>query len=67
MSPEESRGAELLLEPDTNPAADAYQNALCETGFPFTSFEVDDSGREFQRVSALGVKLTGEPFEMGIV
>jgi len=34
MSPEEPHGAQLLLEPDANPAADAYQNAFYETGFP---------------------------------
>ncbi|MET7641330.1 VOC family protein [Streptomyces sp. NPDC005438] len=64
VSPE---GAELLLEPDGHPAVGPYQRALAEDGIPAASFAVDDVPEEFRRLSALGVRFTQEPLEMGAV
>jgi hypothetical protein len=36
-------------------------------GIPFTSFAVEDVGREFERLSGLGVRFTQEPAVMGPV
>ena len=63
----EGGGAELSLEPNANPAAKAYQEALFEQGIPVTAFEVDDMDLEFQRLSALGVAFTTNPTDAGPV
>jgi catechol 2,3-dioxygenase-like lactoylglutathione lyase family enzyme len=66
-SPEEPDGTELLLEPDEHPAAKPFKEALVADGIPFTSFAVDDIGREFGRMRELGVRFTQEPADMGTV
>jgi catechol 2,3-dioxygenase-like lactoylglutathione lyase family enzyme len=58
---------ELSLEPNANPAARTYQDALFRQGIPATAFEVDDIETEFQRLSDLGVVFTGEPTKAGPV
>lgn len=63
----EGGDAELSLEPNANPAAKAYQEALFEQGIPITAFEVDDMAFEFQRLSALGVAFTTNPTNAGPV
>jgi len=63
----EGGDAELSLEPNVNPAAKAYQEALFEQGIPITAFEVDDMDLEFQRLSALGVAFTTNPTDAGPV
>jgi len=47
---------ELSLEPNANPAAKAYQEALLAQGIPITAFEVDDIGAEVARLEGLGVR-----------
>lgn len=58
---------ELTLEPNANPAAKAYQEALFEQRIPLTAFEVDDIKAEFQRLRAMGVEFTTEPMQAGPV
>jgi catechol 2,3-dioxygenase-like lactoylglutathione lyase family enzyme len=58
---------ELSLEPNDNPAAKAYQDALMAQGIPATAFQVDDIQREVSRLKAAGVKFTLEPTAMGPV
>jgi predicted enzyme related to lactoylglutathione lyase len=58
---------ELSLEPNVNPAARAYQQALLEQGIPATAFEVDDIAVEFERLKQLGVQFTGPPKQAGPV
>ncbi|MEP1216454.1 MAG: VOC family protein [Marinobacter sp.] len=58
---------ELTLEPNANPAAKAYQEALFGQGIPLTAFEVDDVKAEFQRLRAKGVEFTTEPMQAGPV
>ncbi len=67
VSPDEPNGTELLLEPNVNPAAKTYQQALFEQGIPLTAFAVDDIQSEFARMKALGVKFAQEPTQMGPV
>ncbi len=67
VSPEAPDGVELLLEPNSHPAAQAYQQALVADGIPATSFAVDDVQAEFDRLSAQGVRFVQPPTEMGPV
>lgn len=67
VSSEGHDDVELVLEPDNNPAAKAYQSALLEQGIPATAFEVDDVDAEHQRLEAKGVAFTQGPKDMGPV
>ena len=67
VSPQDPDGTELLLEPDSHPAAGPFKDALVADGLPATSFGVDDVNAEFHRLQALGVRFTQEPLEMGPV
>ena len=67
VSPEDPDGVELLLEPDQHPAAKPLKEALVADGVPFTQFAVDDVHKEYERLTALGVRFTQEPLEMGPV
>jgi catechol 2,3-dioxygenase-like lactoylglutathione lyase family enzyme len=67
VSPDAPDGVELLLEPDEHPAAKPFKAALVEDGIPFTSFAVDDIGREYERLRGLGVQFTQPPTAMGPV
>jgi catechol 2,3-dioxygenase-like lactoylglutathione lyase family enzyme len=65
VSPEAPDGTELLLEPDSHPAAKPFKAALVDDGIPFTSFAVDDATAEFERLSVKGVRFTQEPLDIG--
>ena len=65
VSPEAPDGVELVLEPDEHPAARPFKEALVADGIPFTSFAVDDVHKEYERLTALGVRFTQEPTQMG--
>lgn len=65
VSPEGPDDIELLLEPNENPAAKAYQKALHEQGIPLTAFAVDDIHKEYERMKKLGVAFRSEPQQMG--
>jgi len=67
VSPEDPDGTELVLEPDSHPAAKPFKAALVSDGIPFSAFAVDDVRTEFDRLRALGVEFTQEPAEMGPV
>jgi catechol 2,3-dioxygenase-like lactoylglutathione lyase family enzyme len=67
VSPEDPDGTELVLEPDVHPAARPFKDALVADGIPFTSFAVDDVQREFERLTAVGVRFAREPTQMGPV
>jgi catechol 2,3-dioxygenase-like lactoylglutathione lyase family enzyme len=67
VSPEDPDGVELVLEPDAHPAARPFKEALFRDGIPAASFAVDDVGREFERLRALGVEFTREPTAAGPV
>ena len=65
VSPEEPDGTELLLEPDSHPAAGPFKRALVEDGIPFTSFAVADVHAEYDRLRSLGVRFIQKPAAMG--
>jgi catechol 2,3-dioxygenase-like lactoylglutathione lyase family enzyme len=67
VSPQDTDGIELLLEPDEHPAARPFKEALVADGIPFTSFAVDDVAAETGRLQRLGVRFTQEPARMGPV
>ena len=65
VSPEGPGDIELLLEPNDNPAAKAYQQALHEQGIPLNSFAVDDIEHEHQRLRKLSVHFAVGPTTAG--
>jgi len=67
VSPQDPDGTELLLEPDSHPAAGPFKEALVADGLPATSFAVDDVNAEFRRLQGLGVRFLQEPLEAGPV
>lgn len=66
-SPGDPEGVQLLLEPDSHPAAKPFKAALKADGIPYTSFAVDDVHAEHARLSAAGVHFTQPPTAMGQV
>jgi predicted enzyme related to lactoylglutathione lyase len=64
VSPDEPDGVELLLEPNSNPAAQAYQKSLLEQNIPATAFQTDDIHAEVERMKKLGAIFTMEPTQM---
>lgn len=67
VSPEGPTDVELLLEPNDNPAAKTFQQALFDQGIPATSFAVADIYQEYERMITLGVAFRSEPTPMGAV
>ena len=65
VSPEEPEGAQLLLEPNDNPAAKTFQEAVFKQGIPLASFAVEDVQGECKRLKGLGVAFSMEPTETG--
>jgi predicted enzyme related to lactoylglutathione lyase len=65
VSPEGPDGIELLLEPNDNPAAKTFQEALFKQGIPLTSFAVEDIQKEYERMKKLGVVFSMEPTKTG--
>jgi predicted enzyme related to lactoylglutathione lyase len=66
-SPEGPDDLELVLEPNSHPAAGAYQTALMKDGIPCTAFESTDIQAEVQRLKERGVAFTIEPTNAGLV
>ncbi|WKJ89286.1 VOC family protein [Methylomonas montana] len=58
---------ELVLEPNVNPVAKTYQEAIFRQGIPITAFEVEDIHAEFERLKGRGVIFTVEPTQTGPV
>ena len=67
VSPEGPDDIELLLEPNDNPAAKTYQQAIYAQGIAATSFAVDDIQKEYERMTALGVVFRTAPTPTGPV
>jgi predicted enzyme related to lactoylglutathione lyase len=66
-SPDNVNDLELVLEPNANPAAKQFQEAIFKQGIPITAFEVDDIRAEHERLKKLGVMFTMEPTNAGPV
>ncbi len=60
-SPEDPEGTGLLLEPNNNPIASAYQSGLYQSGLPCIVFAVDDIHKEYERLKQRGVVFKSEP------
>ena len=67
VSPDEPDGTQLVLEPDSNPAAKTFKKALHQQGIAFTAFEVTDIEKEYQRLKSIGVTFISEPKNAGPV
>jgi predicted enzyme related to lactoylglutathione lyase len=67
VSPDGHPDVELVLEPNANPAAKAYQASLLKQGIPITAFELDDIDGEAKRLKKAGVKFTMDPKDAGPV
>ena len=58
---------ELALEPNQNPAAKAFQEAMFKQGIPLTSFESTDLDADYERLTKRGVAFTQPPTVAGPV
>ena len=67
VSPEGPNDLELALEPNANPAGNAFQKAMFEQGIPIAAFESADIAAEVARLKKSGVVFTKEPARMGPV
>ena len=67
VSPEGPGDVELTLEPNANPAAKTFQEAMFAQSIPLAAFEVGDLADEYARLRAAGVAFTLEPTPMGPV
>ena len=67
VSPENTDGVELLLEPMGFEPARTYQRALFDAGIPSTAFGVSDITREFERLQKAGVVFKQPPTQTGPV
>ena len=65
VSPEDSEGAELSLEPNANPAGRQFQQAMFAQKIPLAAFEVGDLKMEVTRLRDRGVVFVTEPFDAG--
>ncbi len=64
VSSDDQEGTELLLEPNNNPTALAYQKGIFEQGIPAASFGVVDIQAEYTKLKERGVTFTMEPTKM---
>lgn len=60
-------GPELLLEPSSHKAVQAYKKALHKDGIPAASFEVSDLDGEYERLCKECVTFTLGPVDAGQV
>jgi catechol 2,3-dioxygenase-like lactoylglutathione lyase family enzyme len=67
VSPEGPDDMELLLEPNSHPAAKVFQQAIFKDGIPLTAFAVDDIEKEYERMHARGVVFKQKPTPAGPV
>jgi RNA polymerase sigma factor (sigma-70 family) len=65
VSPDAPEGTEILLEPLGFRPARVYQKALFEAGIPWTSFQVANAQREYERLAKLGVVFPTKPTSSG--
>lgn len=65
VSPDAPNGPQLLLEPNNNPAALAYQQAIFEQGIAIAAFGVDNVYDEHERLKNHGVVFNTDPTDVG--
>ena len=67
VSPEGGDDLQLALEPNANPAAKKFQEAMFAQGIPLAAFESKDIAAECARLKKAGVAFTMEPTNAGAV
>jgi len=67
VSPEGPDDLELSLEPNANPAAKAFQEAMFAQKIPLAAFETADLAADYARLTARHVAFIREPTRMGPV
>jgi catechol 2,3-dioxygenase-like lactoylglutathione lyase family enzyme len=67
VSPEGPDDVELSLEPNVNPAAKAFQEAMFAQKIPLAAFETTDLAADFARLKTRNVAFTREPTVTGPV
>lgn len=67
VSPEGPDDLELVIEPNANPAARTFQEAMFAQGIPVTAFEVADMEAEVARLDRHDVAFVRRPEVMGPV
>jgi RNA polymerase sigma factor (sigma-70 family) len=65
VSPDETNGTELLLEPIGFAPARTYQKELFEAGKPWATLSTEDVQKQFERLKNQGVKFSIEPTTAG--
>jgi len=60
VSPEDTKGTAILLEPCEGNFAQAYQQSAYEANLPIMAFSVEDVAYELKRLKDAGVKLRPE-------
>jgi len=63
-SPEEPDGTELQLALNSNPAAQAYQQAMFQQNQPAAMFFTDDVKGDHERIKARGAEFTMPPTDV---
>ena len=63
-SAEEPHGTELQLAVNSNPAAQAYQQALFQQNQPAANFFTDDVQADYDRMKAKGAEFTMQPTDV---
>jgi len=66
-SPEGPEDIELSLEPNANPAAKTFQQAMFSQKIPLAAFEVADIAKEYERLKTHGVTFICDPTPAGPV
>lgn len=61
VAPEDPDGTILLLEPDEDPAAKTFQEAIYAQGLPMMTLSVEDIHQEYERLCGLGVAFRKTP------
>ncbi len=61
VSPEDSTGTGLLLEPSDNPIAKQFHQAMYRQGLPAIVFGVEDVQKEYEKLVKRGVKFHSPP------
>ena len=67
VSPEGHDDVQLALEPNANPAAKTFQQAMFDQGIPIAAFEVSDLEADYSSLNSKGVVFTKEPTAAGPV
>ena len=61
IASEDKDGTQLVLEPNSNPAAKTYQEAIFNQSIPAQLFLVDDIQKEYEKLKKFDAKFTMEP------